>query len=358
MNLEHLNKLLEVGVKNHTSDIHLKPGRAPLFRVNGDLKEIRAPKLTPEDTLKIVQGMLGNVANAPDLHAITEYDMSYALADVGRFRVNIFRQRGALEIIMRIIPIEIPSFAQLGLPPVMEKIASLPRGLILVTGITGSGKSSTLAAIIDHINTHRQEHILTLEDPIEFVHQDKRSSVSQREIGTDSHDFASALRGALRQDPDVILIGEMRDFETIDIALKAAETGHLVLSTVHTTDAARTIGRLVGVFPSNLQDSARIRIAENLKASISQRLLPRADGQGRVAAAEIMVTNLMVEECIRDAEKTPRIKDVISRGKQDVGSQTFDQHLSELYQKQLITLDTAKSAATNPADFERALAFE
>lgn len=358
MDLEYLNKLLAAGAKNHASDIHLKAGRAPLFRVNGELKEIRAPKLVAADTQSVVEALLKSNPGAPEVKRITEYDSSYALADVGRFRVNVFRQKGSLEVILRIIPMTTPSFEQLGLPSVMKSIAEMSRGLILVTGVTGSGKSSTLAAIIDYINANRQEHILTLEDPIEFVHEDKKSSVSQREIGSDTKDFAVALRGALRQDPDVILIGEMRDFETIDIALKAAETGHLVLSTVHTTDAARTIGRLVGVFPANQQDSARIRIAESLKASISQRLLPKSDGQGRVVAAEIMVSNLSVVECIMDPEKTSMMKDVISRGFNEGASQTFDQHLTTLYKEGVITMDVARSAASNPSDFERALAFE
>ena len=357
MDLDYLNKLLAAGAKNHASDIHLKVGRAPLFRVNGDLKEIRAPKLAAEDTMSIVEALVQHNPGAPEARKITEYDTSYHLQEVGRFRVNVFRQKGSLEIILRVIPLHIPSFEQLGLPPVLNKIAEINRGLILVTGVTGSGKSSTLAALIDHINATRQEHILTLEDPVEFVHEDKKSSVSQREIGSDTKDFASALRGALRQDPDVIQIGEMRDFETIDIALKAAETGHLVLSTVHTTDAARTIGRLVGVFPANQQDNARIRIAENLKASISQRLLPKADGQGRVVAAEIMLTSLSVEDCIKDPEKTALMKDVIARNKTD-GSQTFDQHLAELVQSGVVTMEVAKSAASNPSDFERAMSFD
>lgn len=358
MDLEYLNKLLAAGVKNHASDIHLKVDRAPMFRMNGDLREIRAPKLAASDTAAIVAALTKHLPNKVDVNTVTEYDTSYQVPDVGRFRVNIFRQKGSLAVILRIIPIVIPSFEQLGLPPVLKKIAEIKRGLVLVTGVTGSGKSSTLAAIIDHINQHRQEHILTLEDPIEFVHMDKQSSVSQREIGTDSKDFAVALRGALRQDPDVILVGEMRDFETIDIALKAAETGHLVLSTVHTTDAMRTIGRLLGVFPANQQDGARIRIAENLKASISQRLIPRADGNGRVVCAEIMMTNMTIEEAIKDPEKTGRMRDAIERGKVDGSSQTFDQHLADLVRAEVITMDQAKSAASNPSDFERAMSFD
>ncbi len=358
MKLEYLNKLLTAGVKNGASDIHLKVNRAPMYRIDGKLREIKAPQLKVEDTQSIVEALIGGNHDVDDVRNVSEYDSSYQLEGVGRFRVNVFRQKGSLAVILRVIPIDIPNFQQLGLPPVMEKIAAITRGLILVTGVTGSGKSSTLAAIIDHINANRHEHILTLEDPIEFVHPDKKSSVSQREIGQDSKDFSVALRAALRQDPDVILVGEMRDFETIDIALKAAETGHLVLSTVHTTDAVRTIGRLIGVFPAEQQDGARIRLAENLKASISQRLLKRSDGDGRCVAAEIMVSNLSIEECIKDPLKTNAMKDTIERGHDDVGSQSFDQALSELYKADKITLETAKAAATNPADFERALSFE
>jgi twitching motility protein PilT len=268
------------------------------------------------------------------------------------------KQRATHTVILRVISIEIPSFDQLGLPPVLQKIADLERGMVLVTGVTGSGKSSTLAAIIDYINTKRNAHILTLEDPVEFVHPDKNSSVSQREVGTDSRGFSEGLRAALRQDPDVILVGEMRDFETIDIALKAAETGHLLLSTVHTTDAPSTINRLVAVFPAEQQAGARLRIAENLKASISQRLVRRADGKGRVAAAEIMMTNMSIAECIRDPDKIHEMRGFIERGYGDIGTQSFDQHLTDLYRREIITIDVAKAAASSPADFERALTLE
>jgi twitching motility protein PilT len=358
MNIEYLNKVLLAGVKNNASDIHLKVGRAPLYRVNGALREIKAPQLTPEDTDTIVATLLQSSRKEVDIASLTEYDASYYLEGAGRFRVNIFRQRGSLALILRVIPLDIPSFEQLGLPPVLNKIAEIPRGLVLVTGVTGSGKSSTLAALIDHINTNRQEHIITLEDPIEFIHPEKKSSVSQREIGSDTPDFTVALRASLRQDPDVILIGEMRDYETIDIALKAAETGHLVLSTVHTTDAVKTIGRLVGVFPAEQQEGARLRLADNLRSSISQRLVPRKDGKGRVVACEIMISNTSVQECIKNPEKTGGIKDAIERGSDISGTQTFDMHLASLYNADLISLDAAKAASTNPTDFERALNFE
>jgi twitching motility protein PilT len=228
---------------------------------------------------------------------------------------------------------------------------------VLVTGATGSGKSSTLAAMIDHINRTRAAHILTIEDPIEFLHTNKKSSLSQREVGPDTHSFSTALRAALRQDPDVILVGEMRDPETIDIALKAAETGHMVFSTVHTTDAPKTIGRLVGVFPPEEQTGARLRLADNLRGVLSQRLLPRANGKGRVVASEIMIATKTVQECLKSAEKTSQLKDIIERGRDQYGMQSFDQHLSDLYRQEIITLDVAKAAASNPSDFERALNF-
>ncbi|HLL53830.1 MAG TPA: PilT/PilU family type 4a pilus ATPase, partial [Myxococcaceae bacterium] len=259
---------------------------------------------------------------------------------------------------LRIIPPEVPTMESLGLPEVLRTIASQERGLVLVTGATGSGKSSTLAAMINHINQTESVHILTIEDPIEFVHKNIKASVSQREIGTDTENFNIALRAALRQDPDVILVGEMRDTETIDIALKASETGHLVFSTVHTTDAAKTIGRLVSVFPAEEQPMVRMRLADNLKGTISQRLLPRLSGKGRVAALEIMVQTKTVQEHIRDPQKTGGLKDVLEKGSDTYGMQSFDQHLSRLYREQQISLEVASGAASNPADFQRALNFE
>ncbi len=358
MDINVFNQLLGAGVKNNASDIHLKVGSPPVFRINGELREIKAPKLTPEDTKSIVLELLYSEDLKKTIDQLKEYDTSYVLPNLGRFRVNVFRQRGSLEIILRIIPLDVPSFKSLGLPPVMEKISGQERGLILVTGVTGSGKSSTLASIVNFINQNRKRHIITIEDPIEFVHQDAKSSVSQREIGPDTDNFGIALRAALRQDPDVLLVGELRDYETVDICLKAAETGHLVLSTVHTTDAAKTINRMIGVFPPEEQMFVRYRVAESVKAIISQRLLPRKDGKGRTAAAEVMVNTMTISECIKDPDKTEGIREHIEQGRDQYGMQSFDQHLTELYRADIISLEAATSAASNPADFERALHFE
>jgi twitching motility protein PilT len=358
MEIRVFNQLLAAGMKNHASDLHFKADSPPLFRINGEMKEVKAPKLRPEDTRDIVLHLLQREDLRAGIEEIQDYDTSYMLEGVGRFRVNIFRQRNSLAVILRLIPLEIPSFEQLGLPKVLEKIASEERGMILLTGITGSGKSSTLAAMIGYINGLRQKHILTIEDPIEFVHSDIKSSISQREIGLDTGNFGEALRRALRQDPDVILVGEMRDYETVDIALKASETGHLVFSTVHTTDAAKTINRLVGVFPADEQDLVRLRLAEALKAILSQRLLPRKDGKGRALAAEIMVNTMSISECIKDPAKTSQIKEFIEKGRDQYGMVSFDQCLTDLYKSNQISLEVAKSAATNPSDFERALSFE
>jgi twitching motility protein PilT len=314
-------------------------------------------KLTPEHTREVALHLIAEEKIKNDIDSVQEHDASYGLAGVARFRVNIYRQRGTLAVILRIIPANVPTIEGLGLPEVLKSIASQDRGLVLVTGATGSGKSSTLAAMIDHINRNESLHILTIEDPIEFVYKNIKSSISQREIGPDTTSFAMALRAALRQDPDVILVGEMRDTETIDIALKASETGHLVLSTVHTTDASRTINRLVSVFNAEEQTMVRLRLADSLKATISQRLLPKADNKGRAVALEIMVQTKTVQEYIRE-DRANELKDVIEKGRDTYGTQSFDQHLSKLYRDGVITLDTARSAATNPADFQRALEFE
>ncbi len=352
------DQLLSAGMKNHASDLHFKAGTPPLFRINGEVREVKAPKLRPEDTRDIVLHLLVREDLKAKVDELQDYDTSYTLEGVGRFRVNIFRQRGSLAVVLRLIPLEVPDFKQLGLPPVLENIANNERGLVLVTGVTGSGKSSTLAALINDINHKKRKHILTIEDPIEFVHDNQKGSVTQREIGIDTKNFGEALRQALRQDPDVILVGEMRDYETVDIALKAAETGHFVFSTVHTTDAAKTVNRLIGVFPADEQDLVRLRLAESLKGIISQRLLPRKDGKGRCLAVEILVNTLSISECIKDSEKTHQIPEFIEKGSDQYGMQTFDMSLIKLYKSGVISLEVATSAASNPADFQRTLYIE
>ena len=330
-----------------------------MFRISGALRPARDAALTPQDTMDICRYVLEHDPESlAQIDKIRDHDTSYALPGKCRFRVNIFRQRGSMALILRVISDHIPSFDQLLLPPQVRDLSTYERGLVLVTGSTGTGKSSTLAAIINEINQTRAAHIVTIEDPVEFLHKDGKSSVSQREVGPDTKSFSKALRAALRQDPDVILVGEMRDYETIDIALKAAETGHMVYSTVHTPDATKTIGRLVAVFPPEEQHLVRIRLSENLKGTVSQRLLPRADGQGMVVALELMKVTGSVEDAIRNPENGASIKDLIEAGREQYGMMSFDQCLTDLYRGGLVSLDVAKRAATNPADFERALHFE
>ena len=354
---EQINKLLSAGLSYGASDIHFKVGSPPSYRVNGRIRPLKANSLRPEDTETICRVLLSGVFGVPPIEELREFDTSYSLAGEGRFRVNIFRQRGTLSAILRIIPPTVPEFKDLGLPEIVVKFAEEERGLVLVTGATGSGKTSTLAALINHINKTRPVHILTIEDPIEYAHKNQVGSVSQREIGIDTASFKLALRSALRQDPDVILVGEMRDTETVDIALEAAETGHMVYSTVHTTDAAKTIARLISMFPSEEQDGIRLRLAEVIKGTISQRLLPKADGKGRVLACEILVSTATVREHIRHAEKTAGLIQVIENGRTNYGMQTFDQHIIDLLRSGAITREVALSAASSPADFERALNF-
>ncbi len=353
-----MNKVLSYGVQNGASDIHFRPGDPPTFRVGGVLRPIKGDKLLPTHTRQLALNVIPDSLVQTQIDKLQEYDTSYMLAGVARFRVNVYRQRGSLALVLRVIPSEVPTLEELNLPPIIKTIASNERGLVLVTGSTGSGKSTTLAAMVNHINANDSVHILTVEDPIEFLHKNIRASISQREIGVDTGDFGSALRSALRQDPDVILVGEMRDHETVDIALKAAETGHLVLSTVHTTDAVKTIGRLLSFFPGDEQQIVRQRIAETLKGTISQRLLPKAEGPGQALAMEIMVQTKTVQEFILDSTRTSSLKDVIEKGRNTYGMQSFDQHLAELYKTGVISIDTARAAASNPADFERSLNFE
>jgi twitching motility protein PilT len=353
-----MNKLLALGVQSGASDIHFRPGDPPTYRVNGVLRPLKTEPLLPAHTRQLALNVIADVAVQSNIDALSEYDASYTLQNVSRFRVNVYRQRGFLSLVMRVIPSDVPTLDGLKMPEVLKKICAYERGLILVTGSTGSGKSTTLAAMVDHLNKTENLHILTIEDPIEFVHKNIRSSISQREVGQDTESFNAALRSALRQDPDVILVGEMRDLETIDIALKAAETGHIVLSTVHTTDVPKTVGRLLSVFTPEEQPMVRLRLAESLRAVVSQRLLPTPDQRNRVVAMEIMVQTKTVQEYIIDANKTAALKDVIEKGRTTYGMQSFDQHLTELYRGGIISIEVARAAASNQADFERALNFD
>jgi twitching motility protein PilT len=355
MQPEVFHALLHTGVKHGASDIHFRPGAPPMYRVNKQLVPLKAEALTPEATRAVAKIVAAGHIASGDLDTLQEFDGSYSLTGVARFRVNVYRQRGTLGLVLRIIPRDIPTLESLKLPPVIRKIAEEERGLVLVTGATGSGKSTTLAAMIGHINRTRRNHIVTIEDPIEFLHSDIQCSVSQREVGLDTRNFVMGMRAALRQDPDVILVGEMRDAESIDIALKAAETGHLVFSTVHTTDASKTIGRIISVFPAEEQKNVRLRMAENLRATISQRLIPRVNG-GMVAACEIMICTGTIRDLIADPSQGA-IKDVIEMSKQQYHMQSFDQHLVELLKAGIITKAIALATATNPADFERNLSF-
>ena len=347
-----IDDLLRVACSHNASDLHLKVGAFPVMRIGGELHPVEnAPRLKPEDTLDMAFSMMSN-RQKQRFKEVSEVDIGYGLSGLGRFRANIFQQRGTVSIVLRVIPDHNKSVAQLGLPPVIEKIAEERRGLILVTGATGSGKSTTLAAMIDCINSMRSGHIVTIEDPIEFLHRDKQSFVTQREVDVDTRSFAEALRGALRQDPDVILVGEMRDHETIETALTAAETGHLVLSTLHTLDATETITRIVSSFPAHQQKSVRIQLAGILKAVISMRLVRAARGAGRVPAIEVLVSTAFIRDHIINEEKTYMIREAIAAGTSQYGMQTFDQSLFHLLQAGLITQEEALHNATNADEFK------
>ncbi len=347
----NLNELLKTTFEKKASDLHVKVGVPPILRIDGRLISLETEKRTSqEDALTIALSIM-NTAQKARFKEKNELDMAYAVPGLGRFRVNVFQQRGSVGMVFRQVPAKILNFEDLMLPVVLQKVAGEQRGLILVTGTTGSGKSTTLAAMIDYINTTRTANIITIEDPIEFLHRDKKSIVNQREIGSDTFSFSDALRSSLRQDPDVILVGEMRDFETISTALTAAETGHLVLSTLHTLDAAETINRIITVFPPYQQKQVRQQLAAVIKGIISQRLVARADGNGRVPAVEVMLGTLSVREAIIDDAKTRQIPTIIAQGLTHYGMQTFDQSLLLLYKKGYITYDEALLTASNPDDF-------
>jgi twitching motility protein PilT len=349
---EAVQRIIQTAVQRGASDLHIKAGDVFRARINGSLAPFTKQRLTPEQTRAIALQLIPHDRDRARIDELNDYDCSWGIPGVGRFRVNILRQRGSFMIVMRVIPFEIPTFEALGLPPVLADIASQERGLILVTGVTGSGKSSTQAAMLGYMNQNMRRHIVTLENPIEFLHRDANCSITQRDVGIDTDSFRIGLRAALRQDPDVILIGEMRDTESIDIALKSAETGHLVISTVHTRDAASTISRLVATFPPEEQAVVRLRLAESLQAVVSQRLLPRKDGKGRVLAAEVMVVTGTIRDCIADPARSEEVREHIAEGRTTYGMQTFDQCLMELVQNESVDFAVAKAAATNPNDFE------
>ena len=347
----NLNDLLKITFDRGASDLHVKVGVPPILRINGRLAPIETEKrITQEDALAIAFGIMNSVQKTR-FKEKNELDMAYGVPGLGRFRVNVFQQRGSVGMVFRSVPTKIMNFEELLLPGVLTKVAQEQRGLILVTGTTGSGKSTSLAAMIDYINTTRTANIITVEDPIEFLHRDKKSIVNQREIGTDTFSFSDALRSALRQDPDVILVGEMRDFETISTALTAAETGHLVLSTLHTVDAAETVNRIITVFPPYQQKQVRMQLASVIKGIVSQRLVARADGNGRVPAVEVLLGTLSVREAIIDEAKTRTLHSIIASGQLHYGMQTFDQSLLGHYKKGVITYDEALLMESNPDDF-------
>src|SRR6059058_2110858 len=351
-----IDDLLVTATSHFASDLHLKVGSFPVMRIGGELYPVaEAPRLSPEDTLDMAFSMMSN-RQKQKLKDNSEVDIAYSVKGLGRFRANIFQQRGSVSIVLRVIPDQSKNSMELSLPPVIDRIADERRGLILVTGATGSGKSTSLAAMIDRINSTRSGHIVTIEDPIEFLHHDKKAFVTQREVDVDTRSFAEALRGALRQDPDVILVGEMRDLETISTALTAAETGHLVLSTLHTLDATETITRVVSSFPSHQQKSVRLQLAGILKAVISMRLVRAARGSGRVPAVEVMVSTGLIRDYIINEEKTYQIREAIANGSSQYQMQTFDQSLFRLLQLRQITLEEAIHNATNADEFRMRVA--
>lgn len=362
---ERFHRVLEFMAEHGASDMHVSVGGGFRIRIKGEL--IPAPDTAPVSPADIttisarilLESRKCNRENVVQfLEDLTDCDCSYAVASLGRYRVNIASQRRSLALVLRHIPIELPTIQSLGLPPVIADVSMGERGMVLLTGITGSGKSSTMAAMINHVNKLRQAKIVTIEDPIEFLYRDERCTIIQRECGSDTSNFAKALRAALRQDPDIIMVGEMRDKETIEIAIRAAETGHLVMSTLHTTDAPKTISRILSVFEPSEQNSVRLRLSETLVSVISQRLLRRSDGKGRVVACEIMRQTKTIQECISDPQKTDNMKEFMEKGRDLYGMQTFDQHLTDLYRSGVIDLQTATSAATSPADFERNLQYQ
>src|SRR5438128_6879533 len=347
-----IEQIIKAAVDRGASDLHIEAGDGFRARLDGKLVPLTKQRLSPDQTRVIALQLIPSEEDRARIDKIRDYDCSWGMPGLGRFRVNILRQRSSFMIVLRVIPFDVPTFESLRLPAALAQVATAERGMILVTGVTGSGKSSTMAAIINHINQNQHKHVLTLENPIEFLHRDINCSVTQREIGTDTDDFRMGLRAALRQDPDVILIGEMRDAETIDTAMKAAETGHLLISTLHTPDAVTTVSRIVSMFPPEEQAIARARLSVDVQTVVSQRLLPRADGRGRAAALEILIATGTARDMIKDPNRVPELQDYIRESREQYVMQTFDQHLMDLVGDGSVTDETAMAASSNPADFE------
>ncbi len=346
-----INELLKASSAYKASDLHIKVGNPPVLRVDGRLHPMpERRRVTQEDVMKIGYSVMTD-AQKEKFKRSSEIDIAYSVPGLGRFRVNVFQQRGTIGLVFRLIPVKIMTLEELDLPPVLGTLALKPRGLILVTGTTGSGKSTTLAAMVHHINQNRTSHILTVEDPIEYLHRDVKSIVNQREVGSDTLSFGAALKSALRQDPDVIMVGEMRDFETVETALVAAETGHLVMSTVHTVDATETINRIISVFPPYQQKQIRLQLAGVLQGIVSMRLVPVSQGKGRAPAVEVLIATNRVKECIIDKDRTAELADVIASGYTQYGMQSFDQALMMLFKKKSITYEEALRQSTRPDDF-------
>ncbi len=348
----NVNDLLKIAVEHGASDLHLKVGSYPMMRVRGSLTPAtEAKRLDHDDVVAMSAAVMSNVQRQKFKDA-QEVDLAYSVPGLGRFRCNVFQQRGTVGLVLRVIPMKIRTIDELELPPILKTIAAEERGLVLVTGTTGSGKSTSLAALIDHINRTRCVHVMTVEDPIEFLHRDDQAIISQREVSVDTRSFAQALRSALRQDPDVILVGEMRDFETIETGLLAAETGHLVVSTLHTLDATETINRIIAVFPPHQQKQLRLQLAAVLRAVVSQRLMPRVDGLGRAPAVEVMISTPFIRDCIVDKERTHLIHGAIAAGTSQYGMQTFDQSIFGLYRQGHVSYDEALRWASNVDEFK------
>src|SRR6266853_562239 len=347
-----VNDLLKSAVAAGASDLHIKVGSYPMMRLRGALVPVTEEKRVDHADVVSMSAAVMSKVHADKFKDANEVDLAYGVPGLGRFRVNVFQQRGTVGMVLRVIPTQIKTIDELGLPPALKALASEERGLVLVTGTTGSGKSTTLAAMVDHINKTRKAHVMTVEDPIEFLHRDQQSIINQREVAVDTRSFAFALRSALRQDPDVILVGEMRDHETIETGLLAAETGHLVFSTLHTLDATETINRIIAVFQPHQQKQVRLQMAAVLKGVISQRLIPSVDGKNRVPAVEVMVSTAFIRDCIVDKDKTSLIHGAIAAGTSQYGMQTFDQSIFGLFEQGFVSYEEALRWATNVDEFK------